>query len=588
MYQALYRKWRPRTFDDVVGQAHITDTLKRQVESGRLSHAYLFTGTRGTGKTTCAKILSRAVNCENPQDGSPCNACPACLGIENGSILDVLELDAASNNGVDQVRALRDEAVYTPAAVRKRVYIVDEVHMLSTAAFNALLKILEEPPAHLLFILATTELHKVPATIKSRCQQFAFKRILPMQIAQRLEYVAEQEGIPLTKEGSALLARLADGGLRDALSLLDQCAGGGQRVDEQAILDALGLAGSVETANLMGQLAARDTAAALDTLGRLYANGKDVGTALGELSSLARDLLLRKTAPQGSAALMAGGYDEATLRRLGEQLSSQRLLLMLTQLQATLAGLSRSGSRRTDAELCLIRLSDETLDDSAAGLSARIARLEELLAQGVNVGPASPGVPAPKRPDGPPKAEGPTNHTPPSWEDERPPLPEEPPDEEDYVFDEPVGPSQPSGPAKAPTPPAPPGGASPQNSPPPTAGPAGDSTFWPSFAAGLRGKVPPTVMPYLNNPAKVAGVRKNGQLTLWVDSEFTRSMLNKPSVLDKLAAAAEAVFGERPQVSVVTGAPPPAEPAQPPAPAAEKDPLDDLMSFGRLDNITIQ
>ena len=584
MYQALYRKWRPRTFDDVVGQAHITDTLKRQVESGRLSHAYLFTGTRGTGKTTCAKILSRAVNCENPQDGSPCNACPACLGIENGSILDVLELDAASNNGVDQVRALRDEAVYTPAAVRKRVYIVDEVHMLSTAAFNALLKILEEPPAHLLFILATTELHKVPATIKSRCQQFAFKRILPMQIAQRLEYVAEQEGIPLTKEGSALLARLADGGLRDALSLLDQCAGGGQRVDEQAILDALGLAGSVETANLMGQLAARDTAAALDTLGRLYANGKDVGTALGELSSLARDLLLRKTAPQGGAALMAGGYDEATLRRLGGQLSSQRLLLMLTQLQATLAGLSRSGSRRTDAELCLIRLSDETLDDSAAGLSARIARLEELLAQGVNVGPASPGVPAPKRPDGPPKAEGPTNHTPPSWEDERPPLPEEPPDEEDYVFDEPVGPSQPSGPAKAPTPPAPPGGASPQNSPPP----AGDSAFWPSFAAGLRGKVPPTVMPYLNNPAKVAGVRKNGQLTLWVDSEFTRSMLNKPSVLDKLAAAAEAVFGERPQVSVVTGAPPPAEPAQPPAPAAEKDPLDDLMSFGGLDNITIQ
>ena len=283
MYQALYRKWRPRTFDDVVGQEHITDTLKRQVASGRLSHAYLFTGTRGTGKTTCAKILARAVNCENPRDGNPCNACPACIGIENGSILDVLELDAASNNGVDQVRALRDEAVYTPAAVRRRVYIVDEVHMLSTAAFNALLKILEEPPAHLLFVLATTELHKVPATIKSRCQQFAFKRILPMQIAQRLEYVAEQEGIPLTKEGSALLARLADGGLRDALSLLDQCAGGGQRVDEQAILDALGLAGSVETANLMGQLAARDTAAALDTLGRLYANGKDVGTALGEL-----------------------------------------------------------------------------------------------------------------------------------------------------------------------------------------------------------------------------------------------------------------------------------------------------------------
>lgn len=210
MYQALYRKWRPRTFDDVVGQTHITDTLKRQVATGRLSHAYLFTGTRGTGKTTCAKILARAVNCEHPVDGNPCNACNSCRGIENGSILDVLELDAASNNGVDQVRALRDEAVYTPAAVRKRVYIVDEVHMLSTAAFNALLKILEEPPAHLMFILATTELHKVPATIKSRCQQFSFQRILPGDIAQRLLYVAEREGIALTSEGAALLSRLAD------------------------------------------------------------------------------------------------------------------------------------------------------------------------------------------------------------------------------------------------------------------------------------------------------------------------------------------------------------------------------------------
>ena len=233
MYQALYRKWRPRTFDDVVGQSHITDTLKRQVATGRLSHAYLFTGTRGTGKTTCAKILARAVNCEHPVDGNPCNQCPSCLGIESGSILDVLELDAASNNGVDQVRALRDEAVYTPAAVRKRVYIVDEVHMLSTAAFNALLKILEEPPEHLMFILATTELHKVPATIKSRCQQFSFKRILPGDIAARLAYVAREEGIELRGEGASLLARLADGGLRDALSLLDQCAGPSGPIGEQ-------------------------------------------------------------------------------------------------------------------------------------------------------------------------------------------------------------------------------------------------------------------------------------------------------------------------------------------------------------------
>ncbi len=604
MYQALYRKWRPRTFDDVVGQEHITETLKRQVASGRLSHAYLFTGTRGTGKTTCAKILARAVNCEDPQDGSPCNACPACLGIENGSILDVLELDAASNNGVDQVRALRDEAVYTPAAVRMRVYIVDEVHMLSTAAFNALLKILEEPPPHLLFILATTELHKVPATIKSRCQQFAFKRIAPMQIAQRLGYVAEQERIGLTAGGAALLARLADGGMRDALSLLDQCAGGEAVVDEQAILDTLGLAGNVETAALMGQLAARDTGAALETLGRLYANGKDVGAVLGELTSLARDLLLRKTAPQGGAALMAGGYDEATLRRLGEQLSSQRLLQMLGQLQSTAAGLARSADRRTDGELCLIRLSDEGLDESFAGLSARIARLEERLAQGGAQPPAPSGTePAGTgRPAAPPaKGAGQGRAEPvpsapdgrPPWEEEGPPLPDEPPPEErDYDFGEPSPepPKRPAGPVLREQPvPASPAPLAEGERPAPSAQSSGDRAFWPTFAAGLRGKVPPTVLPYLNNPAKVTGVRRNGQLTLWVDSEFTRSMLNKPAVVEKLTQAASAAFGEPVRVSVVTGTPPPPQAEQSPAPAEEKDPLDDLLSFGgQFDNITIQ
>ncbi len=567
MYQALYRKWRPRTFEDVVGQEHITDTLRRQVAANRLSHAYLFTGTRGTGKTTCAKILARAVNCENPQNGDPCNACPACLGIENGSILDVLELDAATNNGVDQVRALRDEAVYTPAAVAKRVYIIDEAHMLTPQAWNALLKILEEPPPHLMFILATTEPHKVLATIKSRCQQFSFKRILPMKIAQRLEYVAEQEHIELTAPGAALLARLADGGMRDALSLLDQCAGRGGPVDEQAILDALGLAGNVETAALMGQLAARDTEGALETLGRLYAGGKDVGSVLGELSSLARDLLLRKTAPRGGAALMAGGYDEASLRRLGEQLTGPRLLHMLTCLQRTLADLPRSGNRRTDTELCLIRLSDESLDESAAGLSARIARLEEQLAR---------GIPAPAQQSGPASREGAKQPAPPpdpsSWEEERPPLPEEPPEERDYVFDEPPVPPSPQRPV--------PSAPVPQQPSAPVGG--GDRTFWSSFAAGLRGKVPPAVFPYLNNPAKVTGVRQNGRLGLWVDSEFTRSMLNKPSVLEKLAQAAEPLFGQPPRVIVTVGTPP--EQSE----APEEDPLNKLMSFGDLDNITIQ
>ena len=606
MYQALYRKWRPRTFDDVVGQEHITETLKQQVAGDRLSHAYLFTGTRGTGKTTCAKILARAVNCQQPENGNPCNKCPACLGIENGSILDVLELDAASNNGVDQVRALRDEAVYTPAAVRKRVYIVDEVHMLSTPAFNALLKILEEPPSHLMFILATTELHKVPATIRSRCQQFAFKRILPGQIAQRLGYVAQEEGIDLTADGAALLARLADGGLRDALSLLDQCSGGRAKVDEKEILDVLGLAGNLETAALMDQIARRDTAAALDTLARLYAGGKDVASVLGELSALARDLLLRKTAPQGGASLLTGGYDEATMRALGEQFTAQRLLQTLTVLQSALADLPRSGNRRTDTELCLIRLCDESLDQSLAGLAARVARLEERLTQGgipaqppaqsqaVSRPVSRPAQAPQKRPAAVPNVQ----EDRPPWEEERTPLPEEPPapGEMERVFDVPE--PEPVRPAARPTA-RPAVQPAPQQSAPAGGPPDGDRAFWPSFAAGLKGKIPPTVHPYLNNAQKVTGVWKNGSLTLWTDSEFTRAMLNKPAVLLGLRRAAIDTFGVAPQVSVVCGTPPPEEPvsapAQSAAPAeqqeepAKEDAMDALLAFGeQFDNVTIQ
>ena len=370
MYQALYRKWRPRTFDEVVGQPHITETLKRQVATGHLSHAYLFTGTRGTGKTTCAKILARAVNCEHPVDGNPCNCCPSCLGIENGSILDVLELDAASNNGVDQIRALRDEATYTPAAVQKRVYIVDEVHMLSMAAFNALLKILEEPPAHLMFILATTELHKVPATIKSRCQQFAFKRISPKALTGRLEYVAQQEQIPLTSEAAELLARLADGGLRDGLSLLDQCSGTEGELSEAVVLDVLGLAGNRKTASLLDCVAREDTTGALTALDELYRDGKDMGALLGEIAALVRDLLIRKTAPEGGKTLLTGGYEERVIRPLTEAFTAAELVQMMTILQNAQADLYRSASRRTDAELCLIRLCDRSLSDTAQGLSA--------------------------------------------------------------------------------------------------------------------------------------------------------------------------------------------------------------------------
>ena len=558
MYQALYRKWRPRTFEDVVGQTHITDTLRRQVAGGRLSHAYLFTGTRGTGKTTCAKILSRAVNCHHPVDGDPCNQCPACLGIESGAILDVLELDAASNNGVDQVRALRDEAVYTPAAVRKRVYIVDEVHMLSTAAFNALLKILEEPPEHLMFILATTELHKVPATIKSRCQQFAFKRILPGDIADRLAFVAKQEGIELTNEGAALLARLADGGLRDAMSLLDQCAAAHVRVDEKQVLNTLGLAGNLESAALMEQIAAGDTAAALETLGRLYAAGKDVGAVLSELSGLTRDLLLRRTAPQGAAALLTGGFDEATMRALGERFTAPRLTHMLTLLQQVLSELKHSANQRTAAELCLMRLCDVTLDDTPTGLAARLSRLEQLLGSGASVAKPTVSAPVPQ-PAAP--TPSPADDLPP-WEEERPPLPPEPEL------------------TPAPEPPAPP----PAPAPVPKSAPTSVGGFWPEFSAGLRGFVPPSALPYLMKRDSVDGRWADGVLTLWVKDEFTKSMLNKGAVTEGLAKAAAARFGQCTRVVLAIGT----APAEATESAPQEDALDALMDFGKFDNITIE
>lgn len=382
MYQALYRKWRPKTFSDVVGQQHITDTLRRQVAEGRLSHAYLFTGTRGTGKTTCAKILAKAVNCQHPVDGDPCNCCPSCLGIESGSFLDVLELDAASNNGVDQVRALRDEAIYAPANVRKRVYIVDEVHMLSTAAFNALLKILEEPPEHLMFILATTELHKVPATILSRCQRFSFKRIQPEDIAQRLGYIAQQEKIDLTEDAAQLLSRMADGALRDALSLLDQCTAMEGRIDSAAVLEVLGLAGNIQTAQLMERILRRDVQDALLQLDHLYHAGKDVGAILNELSTLCRDLLIEKTAPKGGSALLSGGYDPAAMKQLSALCDGRHLLFMAAQLQQASAGLLQSSNRRTDAELCLLRLCDDSLCGDMDALNARISRLESAVEQG--------------------------------------------------------------------------------------------------------------------------------------------------------------------------------------------------------------
>ena len=618
MYQALYRKWRPRTFSDVIGQSHITQTLQKQVAEGRTSHAYLFTGTRGTGKTTCAKILAKAVNCESPVNGDPCCKCPACVGIENGSFLDVLELDAASNNGVDQVRALRDEAIYSPANVRKRVYIVDEVHMLSIAAFNALLKILEEPPEHLMFILATTELHKVPATILSRCQRFSFKRIQPRDIEARLMYVSAQEGIDLKSDGAELLGRLSDGALRDGLSLLDQCAAAGGTIDSAAVLDVLGLAGNLQTAELMEHILRRDAQAALLLLDRLYSGGKDVGAILSELSTLTRDLLLRRTAPEGGAALLSGGFDAATLDRLGKGVSGNRFLYLASTIQKAAADLYYSANRRTDAELCILRLCDESLSGDLTALNQRVQRLEDSAARGAVIraaveesAPARPAPgPAPARmedrppweePPGreePPRSEpvrpaekGPVAEDRPPWEE--PPLPEEPPVREEFgerVFDIPDEMPVPGQPVGAPivreSAPAPkaaissnPGAAVPA-APAPGAAAAvnlGGGNWWRALAESCKGRLSPMYRVFLD---KCFGVLDGSQVIIYAPDEITMNRIDNDRVRGVLMEEAAAAAGQAVAVILRVGEPPKKDP---------KENLQNLLKFSsQFENIEIK
>ena len=423
-YQALYRKYRPQTFDDVSGQLAVTQTLKTQIVSGKLSHAYLFTGSRGTGKTSCAKILAKAVNCLHPDNGNPCNQCEACRAIDAGSCMDVLEIDAASNNGVDNVRDLRDDAVYTPSQVRKRVYIVDEVHMLSLSAFNALLKIIEEPPEHLLFILATTELHKVPATILSRCQRFSFRRISQEDIAARLQYVAYQENIDLDDGAARVLARLADGAMRDGLSLLDQCASAttGELTAEK-VYDCLGIAGEQKCGALLSLCADRDTGKALSLFHELYSQGKDLGALLDELESLLRDLLILKTAPGSGVAMLSGVAPDSETAALANKLSTGELVRMMQTVQDTVSGFSRSAGRRMDAEMCIVQLARPELSLDPKAMNARLTRLEDLIKSGRLA--ASP-APEPVRPPAEPRKEPEEEDRPPLPDDgDAPPLPEE-------------------------------------------------------------------------------------------------------------------------------------------------------------------
>ena len=537
MYQALYRKWRPKTFDEVTGQSHITETLKTQVAAGRPSHAYLFTGTRGTGKTTCAKILARAVNCEHPVNGNPCNQCPSCLGILDGSILDVLELDAASNNGVDQVRALRDEAIYSPTAVKKRVYIIDEVHMLTPAAENALLKIMEEPPEHLMFILATTDLHRILPTVRSRCQRFSFKRLRAEDIVGRLRFVAGQEKIDLTLEGATLLARLADGGMRDALSLLDQCAATGGTIDRAKVLDVLGLAGNLKIAHIFNAIRRGNAGAAVTQFGELYDAGKDVSTVLSELTSLSRDLLIRQTAPDAGAGLLAGGYDEETLNTLCKNMPPERLIAILERLEEATDACKRSGASRTAAELCLIRLCDPSLDGSAAGLAARVARLEGIIAHGVPVQSAAPAAPQPSAPadDAPP------------WEVDAPPAP---PAHQAQPA------PQPQVQQKTPT--------APQS-----------NGQWAALVDALQGRLQKMVAALFKVENNAVGQWNGDVLTIYIQEDLLYSLANKPDVIQAIAEVASAQAGHAIRVELREGTPP----AQSAPQGQRQGSVDDLINF---------
>lgn len=398
MYQVLYRKWRPQVFADVAGQPQVTVTLKNELTAGRIAHAYLFTGSRGTGKTTCAKILAKAVNCLHPVDGDPCGECEICHGVDNGSIMDIVEIDAASNNGVENIRSLREEANFTPAAAKYRVYIIDEVHMLSVGAFNALLKTLEEPPAHVVFILATTEVHKLPATILSRCQRFDFHRIAPQDISARLEYVASQEDAELDPQAGLLIARLADGALRDALSLLDQCFGRSRHVTVDVVSETAGLAGREHLFELTEAVKNQNSAVALELVDQLHNASKDMARLCEELSSHFRSLMLIKTMKDAKTILAVPDEEFEKLTKQALSTPLPTILHCMDSIQNALERMYRGGGRRTEMEMTLIKLCSPELDSSVDALVRRIAALERGIVPAAVAAPAPVVVPTPQPP----------------------------------------------------------------------------------------------------------------------------------------------------------------------------------------------
>lgn len=527
MYRALYRKWRPQRFEDVVGQRAIVTALKNQITANRVGHAYLFTGVRGTGKTTCAKIFAKAVNCLHPVNGDPCGECEICKGIDNGSILDVVEMDAASNNGVDDIRDLRDETAYTPSACKYKVYIIDEVHMLSTAAFNALLKTLEEPPAHVIFILATTEIQKVPATILSRCQRYDFTRIGPEDIARRVEYIAGEEKLGLSPDGAELIARLADGALRDALSILDTCAGVTAKIDADVVRRMAGVTDRSYLFRISDALEAQDGATALAQLAQLRQQSVDVKRLTEELIAHYRALML--AALPGGQSLLSGvsPEEEALYLEKGPQLGQREAIRAIRALGSALEHMTRGSDQRIELELALFGLSEPPQQPQAVPVQAAPVRAAaqpaapQPFASATAVQPfASAPTPQPPIPSVPvvqpaaePKpvkaepsvpSEISVEQTSPVQTEELPPLPEEPPvqqagmlpwDEPAAQAAQPAAPTpaelepvpQPEPPKPAPTPAAKPAPEKPQD-----AGQEGTALYpyWPQVVQQLQEKDP--------------------------------------------------------------------------------------------------
>ncbi len=534
MYQVLYRKWRPQTFSEVYGQPAVTTALKNELRTGRLAHAYLFTGSRGTGKTSCAKILAKAVNCLTPNDGDPCNECDNCRGIDSGTILDVVEIDAASNNGVDNIRDLRDEVNFSPSIAKYRVYIIDEVHMLSAGAFNALLKTLEEPPEHVIFILATTEVHKLPATILSRCQRFDFGRIPAEEIAARLKYVAEQEKFSLAEDAALLIARLADGGLRDALSLLDQCLSRSHDITASLVAEATGMAGREYLFRMAAAIRNQDGAAALTLLNTLYEGSKDMERLCVEMVDFYRNVMILKSVGDPGALIVMSPDELVDLRTEANALSLESILHIMDVLQRTLDRLKSGVSRRVEMETALLRLCDPRLDTTPESLLRRIEALET---RPTPVIAAAPAVAEPK-----PVAVHPE------------PVPE--PAQEAPKTEE----TQPVAPVSAPAPAA----------PVPFAG-------WADVLAYIAKQSPPLYGVLTDSTAMIDGE----QLLILTDNELFGALVRSDGNKSVLLGAVQAVVGK--PMRIKRG-----RPARKEETTASADPLSDFLKRSAESGITIE